>query len=503
MDGGDGAPAPGGGGGGGAPPVGGGGGGGPAPLGAEAAAIVGALGAATQAIQQAIANAAANAAAAAVAAGGAGGGAPGGGGPGPFLRTPLRAGIGQQLDFSTKQGRKYYEQATRSLFSTDEKFDVEPSRFQLFINLLNTRARDLGMLEDGSNAKVPLDLAAPGANQVDLINDYGRVTLAHVTAWEQSFIAGNSRKSQDSKMLYDLIMNSLSPTGIQRIQIWKEQTQVNGLDAGGCLFKVVVRESYLDSHATVSTLRLNLSNLDKYIETNGSDIIAFNAYVQSQVDGLSSRGQASSDLIVNLFKGYKAVNDERFAAYIQQVEDGHEDGTATITAARDLMIKAVNFYKKQVTRDEWEQPTQHQKEVLALQAEVQSLKKRAPSKGTKFESKKEGPAKKSSNDKHGAPTKPEKPAWLKNNEKPKADKMHKFRTWNGTKWYWCSSETKGKCDGRWRTHKPSECRGYAAKKDSSKKKEGQKEKKTKDGALKLAAAHEALIEEQEDSDYDS
>ena len=131
-----------------------------------------------------------------------------------------------------------------------------------------------------------------------------------------------------------------------------------------------------------------MSSLDKYIETNGSDIIAFNAYVQSQVDGLSSRGQASSDLIVNLFKGYKAVNDERFAAYIQQVEDGHKDGTATITAARDLMIKAVNFYKKQVTRDEWKQPTQHQKEVLALQAEVQSLKKRAPSKGTKFESKK-------------------------------------------------------------------------------------------------------------------
>ena len=56
------------------------------------------------AIQQAIANAAANAAAAAaaVAACGGGGGA-GGGGPGPFLlRTPLRAGIGQQLNFSTK-----------------------------------------------------------------------------------------------------------------------------------------------------------------------------------------------------------------------------------------------------------------------------------------------------------------------------------------------------------------------------------------------------------------
>ena len=55
---------------------------------------------------------------------------------GPFLRTPLSAGITTILDLNTKEGRKYYEAATCSLYTTTEKFDVEPNGFQLFINQL-------------------------------------------------------------------------------------------------------------------------------------------------------------------------------------------------------------------------------------------------------------------------------------------------------------------------------------------------------------------------------
>ena len=28
-------------------------------------------------------------------------------------------------------------------------------------------------------------------------------------------------------------------------------------------------------------------------------------------------------------------------------------------------------------------------------------------------------------------------------------------------WYYCHKDTGGKCDGRWRQHKPSQCRGKA------------------------------------------
>ena len=35
--------------------------------------------------------------------------------------------------------------------------------------------------------------------------------------------------------------------------------------------------------------------------------------------------------------------------------------------------------------------------------------------------------------------------------------------WNGNKWYWCSKQTGGKCEGRWVCHPPASCEGKAFK----------------------------------------
>ena len=35
--------------------------------------------------------------------------------------------------------------------------------------------------------------------------------------------------------------------------------------------------------------------------------------------------------------------------------------------------------------------------------------------------------------------------------------------WNRNKWYWCSKETGGKCEGRWVRHTPANCEGKAFK----------------------------------------
>ena len=130
------------------------------------------------------------------------------------------------------------------------------------------------------------------------------------------FIQGNNRNSQNSKLLFDLLTNSISIDGLQCVQLWRNQYELNGLVSGECLLKVIIRESYLDSNATVSTLRLNLTNLDEYVLSNGTDIVAFNAYVQSQVDGLTARSEITNDLIVNLFKGYRAMKDQVFLDYL-------------------------------------------------------------------------------------------------------------------------------------------------------------------------------------------
>ena len=247
-------------------------------------------------------------------------------------------------------------------------------------------------------------------------------------------------------------MRTLSVTGLQRIQVWKNQYMINGHDAGLCLLKVIIRESYLDSNATVSTIRMNLTTLDDYIRKNGSDLVAFNAYVQSQVDGLAARNETTQDLIVNLFKGYKAVTYQPFLDYLQVIENGHEDGSAVITAYT-LMIRCGNFYKNKLTRDEWEKPSETQQEMLALQSKVENFqqevktlrKKQAQNKLTVPDQDNKSKIKQGS----------QKPSWLTNHTKPNPEDLTKSRTWKGKSWWFCDKSTGGKCKGQWRAHKPS------------------------------------------------
>ena len=112
--------------------------------------------------------------------------------------------------------------------------------------------------------------------------------------------------------------------------------------------------------------------MDEYVLSNGTDIVAFNAYVQSQVDGLTACGEITNDLTINLFNGYRAMKDQAFLDYLRMIENAHKDGTAIIEPPT-LMLKTANFYKNKLTRKKWEQMSPHKKEVLALAAKVEQL----------------------------------------------------------------------------------------------------------------------------------
>ena len=172
--------------------------------------------------------------------------------------------------------------------------------------------------------------------------------------------------------MFDLLNNSCSTEGLCQVQLWHSQYEVAGQQSDECFLKIIVCESYLDSNATVATMRLNLTNLDEYMTTNGLDIVAFIAYVQGQIDGLAARGEVTNDLLVK--KGYKMVKDKPFLDYLQTIENGHEDGSAVVDAPH-LMLLAVNFYKTQITRKQWEQKSQQERDVLTLEAMVQQLQK--------------------------------------------------------------------------------------------------------------------------------
>ena len=77
---------------------------------------------------------------------------------------------------------------------------------------------------------------------------------------------------------------------------------------------------------------------------------------------------------MNLFKGYKTIKDRPFLDYLQTIENGHEDGSAVVDAPH-LMLHAVNFYKNRLTHKQWEQKSQQEWDVLALEAKVEQLQK--------------------------------------------------------------------------------------------------------------------------------
>jgi hypothetical protein len=52
------------------------------------------------------------------------------------------------------------------------------------------------------------------------------------------------------------------------------------------------------------------------------------------------------------------------------------------------------------------------------------------------------------------------PEWLPKNQKP--NPLTKIVQHGNKSWHWWSLATGGKCEGCWRVHKPSQCRGVAA-----------------------------------------
>jgi hypothetical protein len=207
----------------------------------------------------------------------------------------------------------------------------------------------------------------------NLIANYGTLTLEQVARWERTYIATQSRTAQDTYMLYTCLVSSLTVAAKKKIMIWADQYSIDvagtKYDSGVALLKVIIRESHLDTNATTNSIRTKLSSLDTYITTVDSDIGKFNQYVKSLIQSLTARNQSTTDLMINLFKGYGAVSDQAFRVWLTRKQDDHEEGTPL--TPDDLMLAAKNKFDAMVEKGTWNAPTAEEK-IVALQAKVTS-----------------------------------------------------------------------------------------------------------------------------------
>lgn len=421
--------------------------------------------------------------------------------PHAFALTPAAANPGI-IDYGTHDGQKFFKNATQRL--NEELYDCVPEGMFTFLKSLKLRANLYGWNNNTFGIlMIPRNVADPNTEYDNLLELYGQVDIETILNYERTYIALPCRAAQDALLMFVCLMNSISNEGKAKIHIWEKQYTIVAADgeeysSGNLLLKIIIRESHLDTNATTTTIRTNLSSLDLYLPRIGHDITKFNQYVQLMVQALKSRGETTQDLLTNLFKGYVAASDKTFVTYIERKQEEFDDGQEL--TPESLMTLADNKFKNLKQKEIWNAPSPEEEKLLALEAEMKTLKA-AAKKQKKQKSSSDTKGNETTQEDKGKKKKP-KPQWMVNNERPKDAELNLPRSWNGRKWYFCCPETRGKCDGQWRAHLPSACKGLARAKGDPKRKQ-RPEQEEPQRKLKLAKAYEGVASREKDSDSDN
>lgn len=360
---------------------------------------------------------------------------------GDFALVPADA-AGDVFDYTTREGLEIYKTATKPLYSSDEdQFGVEASGLQTFLGLLVIRS-----ILTSWTLTVPDDIQDPNSPTKHLIHQHGEISLQHIHDYVSTFVNQNNRLAQENMQMVQAILNSLSIAGFNKVQVWQTDWTVHDLPAALLLIKVIIREAFIDTNATTRILREKLSSLPEQLQLLNNDITALNSFVMVTLNQLAARGETSTDLLANLFKGYLPTGDRVFTAYIEKKQEEYDEG-ATMRHTQ-IMEKAANKYKTMVENGTWMAPSLEEKKIVALEAKVQTLQRSArkpqPS-GKTQQSRKPAPGKQQGkgNQKGGPKTKPkDKPiieAWMTKHPGEEFISRGLPKVVNGKEYWWCKN----------------------------------------------------------------
>ena len=391
-----------------------------------------------------------------------------------FALSPATASTGL-IDYNTKQGAALWAKATEKL--GDELFDCTGSQLRDLLKVTEHRAEVSGW--KNGICDIPINTDDLMGETQDIFTHYGQMTEPHLRAYVSTYINTECRATQDDVNMYSCLFASLSKEGRDKVTIHESSYTVNGRKSGILLLKVIIRESYVDTNATVMSIRKKFLELDTYLISVNYDIHKLNTHVMMLLEGLTARGATTTDLLPNLFKAYSTVKDKDFAKYITNKEDDYEEGSSDLTPI-ELMNYAKTKYSILKEKGTWNAPSEEETKILALEAKLKVLERKKKQKTpTK--------SKKSDGNNNGGDDKDKPPSWKK--VPPKTGEpwtiQKNDRTWNWCKYhkFWapsphssdnCSIKDKSNEENQSRKNKDkrekklaSALQGVAAEDDSS------------------------------------
>ena len=199
-------------------------------------------------------------------------------------------------------------------------FDCEDEDLHFFIDALKERADEMGWNIPGIGiTDILLDPLNPESEYVNILTNHGELTMEQIRAFESTHINFNTRAAQDTHTMCRCVLHSINKSAIKRISVWKDEHTIDGRVSGNPAFKVLSRESGLDTKTTTTFIRNRLANLADLMKKMGDDALRFNTQVKGLIRSLRERGADSYDLVVNLNKGYMACQDKEFKKCIASI----------------------------------------------------------------------------------------------------------------------------------------------------------------------------------------
>lgn len=362
-----------------------------------------------------------------------------------FALTPARVS-NAVIDYANESGRKQFKSATAAL---PEKFNLESSELQLFLQMLRDRVYE----QDWSDI-ILIPIGGDVNNLKSLTDHYGEIPLEDVKAHALTYVFGLNRAAQDSMQLYSCLMASLTKGALNKVRLKTDDFNITtpltgSMVSGTALLKVIIGISHIDTMATVSQLRTRLSSLDAYMVSVQSDVDKFNMYVNTCLESLHARGEETQDLMVNLFKGYAKCSDKAFRDYISTKENFYEENGAISTG--ELMMFALTKFQTLSDKGQWNTPNEADAKIIALQAEVSRLKNKRATPTSSYQKQHATDSKtKEKKDVASPKTKRVKPPWML--VKPAGTEPHNKEVL-GKSYYWCDAHES------WGRHTPDKCEG--------------------------------------------
>ena len=405
-----------------------------------------------------------------------------------YALTPAQLNANDFIDYSTTDGKKIFKAATEEL---SYQFDVQAKSVNLFGETLYDRGVISGWNEGQGNI-----MSIPDSNNVtrNLIREYGRLTLDNIRTFVTTYIGQQNRRAQNDYQLYMCLANSLTESGKLKVLAETDQYTINGTPSGSLFFKLLMQKAIVDTRATASHLRENLTNLDTYITTIDSNIQLFNQYVKVNREGLRARGESTDDLMINLFKGYMNAADRDFVEYIKLKKDQYDEGGEI--DAEQLMTLALNKYENLLTENKWKALSPEQEQLVALSAQFDKLKDEnlRLSKAIKSNKKPKGNENKSqSSKKKKSKGKANDTKWAWKKVPPKEGER-KTKVLNDRTYHWCETHL------AWGEHTNEECklRMKLEQDEDKSKKKSSSDTKASSKRTSFAQAMSTILEEMDE-----